>query len=34
MQTVYGLKDLYTLLEIVVVDRYNERLALKKPSDD
>jgi hypothetical protein len=30
MQTIYGLADLYTLLEVVVVDRHNERLAMKK----
>jgi len=25
MQTVYGLEDVYDLLEIVVVDAYNQR---------
>ena len=27
MQTIYGLADLYDLLEIVAVDRHNQRIA-------
>jgi hypothetical protein len=33
LQTVYGLADLYVLVEIVVVDKHNERIAAQ-PVDD
>ncbi len=29
LQTIYGLRDLYNLVEIVVVDSHNEWLAAK-----
>jgi hypothetical protein len=29
LQTVYGVEDLYNLLEIVAVDNYNQMLASK-----
>jgi hypothetical protein len=29
LQTVLGLRDLYDLIEIIVVDRHNEREAAK-----
>jgi hypothetical protein len=32
LQTVYGLRDVFLLLEIVAVDRHNERVAAK-PED-
>ena len=34
LQTVYGLEDVYDLLEIAQVDAYNERLAHKAAQDD
>ena len=30
LQTVYGLQDLYTMLEVIVIDAYNVRLARPK----
>jgi hypothetical protein len=30
LQTVYGVEDLYNLLEIVAVDNYNQMLASKR----
>lgn len=33
LQTVYGLEDLYTMLEVVVVDAYNVKLAAPKGRD-
>jgi hypothetical protein len=32
LQTVYGLEDLYTLLEVISVDAHNQRI-LNKPAD-
>jgi hypothetical protein len=32
LQTVYGLKDLYDMVEIIVVDSHNERVAAR-PDD-
>lgn len=29
LQTVYSLRDLFDLLEIIAVDRHNERIAAK-----
>lgn len=33
LQTVYGTKDLYDLLEIVIVDAHNEWLAAQRDDD-
>jgi hypothetical protein len=33
LQTVYGLADLFDLLEIIAVDRHNERVASKIDED-
>jgi len=30
LQTVYGCQDLYDLLEIIMIDHYNESLLYKK----
>jgi hypothetical protein len=30
LQTVYGLQDLYTMLEVIVIDAYNVKLASKE----
>lgn len=30
LQTVYGVKDLYDLLEVMAVDNYNRMLAARK----
>lgn len=30
LETVYGLEDMYDLLEVVEIDAYNERLAAKE----
>lgn len=30
LQTVLGVEDLYDLLEVIAVDRYNQLLATKK----
>jgi hypothetical protein len=30
LQTVYSLADLYTMLEVLAVDRHNERVAMRK----
>lgn len=30
LQTVYGLEDMYLLLEIIQIDRHNERVAMQK----
>lgn len=32
LQTIYGAQDLYNLLEVLVVDNYNERV-LNKPGN-
>jgi hypothetical protein len=30
LQTIYGLEDLYLLLEIVVVDRHNQAVSMRQ----
>jgi len=30
LQTVYGIKDLYDLLEVLAVDNYNRMIAARK----
>jgi hypothetical protein len=30
LQTVYGLEDVYDMLEVIVVDAHNRQLAAKK----
>lgn len=32
LQTVYGLEDLYDLLEVAIVDAHNQSLMMKEPS--
>lgn len=34
LQTVYGLEDAYDLLEILVVDRHNEKVMRKNSGND
>ena len=33
LDTVYGLDDVYTMLEIIRVDAYNQRLMMKRAQD-
>ena len=33
MDTVYGLEDVYTMLEVIRVDAYNQRLMMKRAQD-
>lgn len=30
LQTVYGLEDLYDMVEVVAIDAHNQRVAMKK----
>lgn len=31
LQTVYGVEDLHTLIEIIMIDAYNARIMAPKP---
>jgi hypothetical protein len=33
LQTVYGLEDLYDMLEIIAVDNHNERVASERGAE-
>jgi hypothetical protein len=34
LQTIYGTKDLYNLIEIAAIDGANQNAAMKKPKED